>query len=207
MTQSASVVIVDDNDSVRSSLRRLAESCGYVVHEYASAEGFLADGRPQGDACLLLDMRMPGMSGLELQEQLSLLSVPLPVIFVTGHADVPRTVRAMRGGAVDFLEKPIAEPALLASIERALEKDRNERSAFLEAHRVRELHETLTPREREVFALVVQGLLNKQVARRLGTAEKTIKVHRGRVMQKMRADSLAHLVRLADALAQPAVEA
>ena len=199
MMEPVTVVIVDDCSAVRSSLTRLAQSCGYNAKAYASAEEFLEEGRPTGDSCLLLDMRMPGMSGAELQREV-LQGIPIPIVFLTGHAGVPDTVQAMQLGAVDFLEKPPSEEDLLLAIERAIRKDREERAAHIEACKVRERHASLTPREQQVFDAVVEGLSNRLIGERLGAAEKTIKVHRGRVMQKMKASSVAQLVRFAGIL-------
>jgi FixJ family two-component response regulator len=196
---SSKVFLVDDDDSVRRGLGRLIKSGGYEVQTFVSARGFLESGDyHKGPACLVLDVRMPGLSGLDLQRELQAANAILPIIFITGHGDIPTTVRAMKAGAVDFLAKPVKDVVLLRAIEQALARavhDNAEREA-LEAQSQR--LNTLTPREREVMALVVSGLLNKQIAFELGTVEKTIKVHRARVMQKMGANSLAELVRLAE---------
>jgi FixJ family two-component response regulator len=196
---SSKVFLVDDDDSVRRGLGRLIKSGGYEVQTFVSARGFLESGDyNKGPACLVLDVRMPGLSGLDLQRELQAANAILPIIFITGHGDIPTTVRAMKAGAVDFLAKPVKDVVLLRAIEQALARavrDNAEREA-LEAQSQR--LNTLTPREREVMALVVSGLLNKQIAFELGTVEKTIKVHRARVMQKMGANSLAELVRLAE---------
>jgi len=196
---SSKVFLVDDDDSVRRGLGRLIKSGGYEVQTFVSARGFLESGDyNKGPACLVLDVRMPGLSGLDLQRELQAANAILPIIFITGHGDIPTTVRAMKAGAVDFLAKPVKDVVLLRAIEQALARavhDNAEREA-LEAQSQR--LNTLTPREREVMALVVSGMLNKQIAFELGTVEKTIKVHRARVMQKMGANSLAELVRLAE---------
>jgi FixJ family two-component response regulator len=196
---SSKVFLVDDDDSVRRGLGRLIKSGGYEVQTFVSARGFLENGDySKGPACLVLDVRMPGLNGLDLQRELQAANAILPIIFITGHGDIPTTVRAMKAGAVDFLPKPVKDVVLLRAIEQALARavrDNAEREA-LEAQSKR--LNTLTPREREVMALVVSGLLNKQIAFELGTVEKTIKVHRARVMQKMGVNSLAELVRLAE---------
>jgi FixJ family two-component response regulator len=195
----STVFLVDDDDSVRKGLARLIKSGGYDVQTFVSARGFLeSGGYNKVPACLVLDVRMPGLSGLDLQRELQAENAILPIIFITGHGDIPTTVRAMKAGAVDFLPKPVKDVVLLRAIEQALAcavRDSAERKG-LEAHKKR--LNTLTPREREVMALVVSGLLNKQIAFELGTTEKTIKVHRARVMQKMGVNSLAELVRLAE---------
>ena len=192
------VYIIDDDASVRRSLKRLLRSGGLDVETYGSATEFLHHQRPERPACLVLDVRIPGLSGLELQQKLSLAGQSIPIIFITGHGTIPMGVRAMKGGAVDFLQKPFDEQELLDAVHHALELDRKTRN---KGHKVAQLQrqlESLTPREREVLSWVVTGRMNKEIALALGTSEETIKVHRARVMQKMRADSLASLVRLAD---------
>ena len=199
MGVAASVFVVDDDPSVRKSLTRLIESAGYTVEAFASARDFLKAATAGGPCCLVLDVRMPGMTGLDLQRTLAQAVHRIPIVFVTGQGDIPMTVTAMKAGAVDFLTKPFAARDLLDAVQRAVEKDT--RNLGTEA-RSRSLHarvKTLTPRERQVFALVVTGMLNKQIAAQLGVVEKTVKVHRARVMDKMGAGSLAELVRLADA--------
>jgi RNA polymerase sigma factor (sigma-70 family) len=192
------VFIVDDDDAVRRSLERLIKSVGLNVETFASAHEFLRREPPAGPACIVLDVRMPGLSGLDLQQELVAAKLGLPIIFMTGHGTVPMSVRAMKAGAVDFLQKPIDEQILLDAVHQAIDRDRQSRDRQTQEQVIRERAESLTPREREVFSLVVSGLLNKQVAAELGTSEKTIKVHRARVMQKMQADSLADLVRMAE---------
>jgi FixJ family two-component response regulator len=201
MTLSDPVVfVVDDDPSIREAVKRLIGSVGLRVETFGSTREFLAMKRPQAPACLVLDVRLPDVSGLEFQRELADSNAQIPIIFITGHADVPMTVRAMKAGAVEFLTKPFRGQELLDAIQEAIAKDRaawNERAqmAGLEAR-----YASLTSREKEVLALVVSGLLNKQVAAELGISELTIKTHRGRVMQKMEADSLADLVRMSEKL-------
>lgn len=192
------VFVVDDDPSVRKSLTRLIKSAGYAVEAFASAHEFLARERHPGPCCLVLDVRMPGLTGLDLQEALASAKRRMSIVFVTGHVDVPGSVRAMKHGAVDLLTKPVDAPDLLAAVQRALAKDLQDRAAEARLASIQECIKTLTPRETAVFALVVTGMLNKQIAFDLGISEKTVKVHRARVMEKMRAGSLAELVRLAD---------
>ena len=194
------VIVVDDDPSVRRSTERLIRSGGLNVRTFASAGEFLDHPRPEGPACLVLDVRMPGLSGMDLQRELIQAGVHLPIIFVTGHGDIPMTVRAMKAGAVEFLTKPFRGRSLLDAVRAAIERDRlaqKERSATEE---LRQRYQQLTPREREVMPLVAAGLLNKQVAGELATTERTIKFHRAHIMQKMRAESLASLVRMVESL-------
>jgi FixJ family two-component response regulator len=194
------VFVVDDNPSVRKSLSRLLGAAGYRVETFASAREFLARQPTQGPCCLVLDVRMPGLTGIELQETLSAAGRRTPIIFVTGHADVPMSVKAMKRGAVDLLTKPIDQEELLAAITRAVAKDAQDLSEEVRITEIRQRVALLTVRETQVFALVVTGMLNKQIAYDLAISEKTIKAHRARVMTKMRAASVAELVRLADAV-------
>ena len=196
----ATVYVIDDDASIRTSLMRLLRASGYAAQEYESAEAFLAHPPADIDGCLLLDLRMPGLNGLDLQAAIAARGWVLPIVFVTGHGDVPAIVRAMKGGAVDFLIKPVDGDVLLAAIDRAHEQAALKRRELAEISGLQERFQTLTPREREVMVLIASGRLNKQVAGDLGTAEKTIKVHRGRVMEKMQVPSLADLVRAAGRL-------
>jgi FixJ family two-component response regulator len=194
----ALVSVVDDDPSVRRSLARLVKGAGYRVEAFASANEFLARPPEEGPACLLLDVRMPGLTGLDLQETLAIAAHSTSIVFITGYRDVRASVKAMKGGAVDFLTKPVNDEELLSAIERAVARASAARREEDRVTEIRERIKTLTPREAEVFALVVTGMLNKQIAFDLGVSEKMVKVHRGRVMEKMRAGSIAELVRLAD---------
>jgi len=195
--QRATIFLVDDDASVRRALARMLKAVGYQVECFASATAFQQGYRPGSPGCLVLDVHLPGLNGLQLQEQLASGGYALPIIFITGHGNVPMSVQAMKAGAVDFLTKPFPPEALLNAVEGALARDAQARKSWSEVQRIRQRVETLTEREREVFALVVSGMLNKQTAARLGTSEKTIKVHRGRMMEKMGAGSVADLVRAA----------
>jgi FixJ family two-component response regulator len=194
----AVVYVVDDDDSVCRALARLLRSVGLAAETFQSAGAFLEHPAPDRPACLILDIRLPGPSGLDLQEALSQAGRDLPIVFITGHGDVPSSVRAMKGGAIDFLQKPFNDQELLDCIQRALARSREQRIQRAERAEVQGRLVTLTLREREVLLQVVTGKLNKQIAGDLGIAEKTIKVHRGRVMQKMRANSVADLVRMVE---------
>ena len=199
MTASTPVVfVVDDDASVRKSLTRVVTSAGYAVEAFASARDFLAREPFVGPCCVVLDVRMPGLTGLDLQEALAGAGHRMPIVFITGHGDISMSVKAMKGGAVDFLTKPFDVENLLDAIQRAVTKDVKDLGEEGRTAEVLERVKQLTPRETEVFALVVTGMLNKQIASELGIAEKTVKVHRARVMEKMRAGSVAELVRLAD---------
>ncbi len=191
------VYIVDDDPSVRRALQRLLKSVGLTSRVFRSAREFLEFERPDVPACLILDIRMPHMSGLDLQKELAEISADIPIIFITGHGDIPMAVQAMKGGAVDFLSKPFNDQQLLDAINRAIDQHQQTRTDRAERDEILRRVDRLTPREREVLELVVTGLLNKQIGGELGTTEKTIKVHRARVMEKMEVVSLAELVRLA----------
>jgi len=192
------VFIVDDDPSVRKSLTRLVKAAGYTVEAFASAREFLAREQYTGPCCLVLDVRMPGLTGLDLQEALAGAGRRMSIVFITGHGDVSTSVRAMKSGAIDFLTKPVDAKDLLKAIQRCVTKDMQDLGDEARVTEIQERIKMLTPREIEVFALVVTGMLNKQIAFELGISEKTVKVHRARVMEKMRAGSVAELVRLAD---------
>lgn len=199
-TPEPTIYLVDDDESVRRSIERLVRSVGYSVHTFASPKDFLEEHRCAGPCCLILDLRMPDLSGLALQKMMEDSDLQMPIIFLTGHGDIPTTVEAMKGGAVDFLPKPCEETKLLEAVREGLRRDTLERDQQEELREIKRKLSLLTPREFEVFTLVVSGLLNKQIAWELGTAEKTIKVHRARVMTKMQVLSLAELVRMAERL-------
>jgi FixJ family two-component response regulator len=205
MNQAAPVVfVVDDDVSIREGLRNLLRSVGLSVEVFETAQEFLARRRPDVPACLVLDVRLPGSSGLDLQRKLTEADIDVPIIFVTGHGDIPMSVRAMKAGAVEFLTKPFRDQDLLDAVQQAIERDRTSRQRRSQSVELRARYESLTAREQEVMALVAQGLLNKQIAAELGTTEATVKLHRGRVMHKMQADSLADLIRMAERLGVPA---
>jgi two-component system response regulator FixJ len=192
----ATIFIVDDDMAVRDALKLLLRSVGQAVETYASAQEFLEAYSEDRPGCLVLDIRMPGMSGLELQQKLNERHSILPIIFITGHGDVPMAVEAMQAGAVDFIQKPFRDQDLIDRINQALEKDANNRAALGERNDIRKRLETLTPREREVLDLVVHGKANKVIAGDLKLSQRTVEIHRARVMEKMQASSLAHLVRM-----------
>ena len=200
MTDEPTIIVVDDDPGIRESLHGLLRSVGLQVKALASVPEFLKEGRPEGPACLVLDVRLPGRSGLDFQRDLSAANVHLPIIFITGYGDIPMSVQAIKGGAIEFLTKPFRDQELLDAIQLGLARDR----AWLEEAKamaaLRSRFETLTPREREVMALVVTGRLNKQIAYDIGISEITVKVHRGQVMRKMNAASLPDLSRMADKL-------
>jgi FixJ family two-component response regulator len=200
----SNVFLVDDDASVRRALARLIKSAGHNVQTFASAREFLGTKPGSQEAgCLVLDVRMPGLTGIDLQRELQTMNRNLPIVFITGHGDIPMSVNAMKAGAVDFLQKPVKDQDLLKAIEQSLARAAMDQSEREEIDQIQERAKSLTPRELEVMALVVTGMLNKQIAFKLGTVEKTIKVHRARVMDKMGMDSLAELVRIAEKINIP----
>ena len=200
MTRASVVFVVDDDPSVRSSLKFLLSSVGLQVESFESAETFLQRNPPDAPSCLVLDVRLRGLSGLDFQRELAARNIRIPIVFVTGHGDIPMSVRAMKAGAIEFLTKPYRDQDLLDAVRVALERDRARREQEKDLTDLRQRFELLTPREQEVISMVVSGMLNKQIAGELGTAENTVKVHRSRAMEKMNAQSFADLVRMIEKL-------
>jgi FixJ family two-component response regulator len=194
------VVVIDDDAPLREALSSLFRSVGLQVRTFGSAQEFLQSGAPDGPSCLVLDVRLPGLSGLDFQAELAKANIHIPIVFMTGHGDIPMTVRAMKAGAVEFLPKPFRDQDMLDAVQIGLEQDRNRRKSAGDISKLKAAFNALTPREQEIMGFVTAGLMNKQIAGELKVSEITVKVHRGNVMRKMNAKSLAELVRMADAL-------
>jgi len=207
MTRASVVFVVDDDPSVRSSLKFLLSSVGLQVESFESAETFLQRKPLDAPSCLVLDVRLRGLSGLDFQHELAARNIRIPIVFVTGHGDIPMSVRAMKAGAIEFLTKPYRDQDLLDAVRIALEQDRARREQERDLTDLQQRFDSLTPREQEVISMVVSGMLNKQIAGELGTAENTVKVHRSRAMEKMNAQSFADLVRMIEKLKGPAKKA